>query len=71
MNTAAAWAQIVSGLENDRLDASRERRSTQEQIDVGCPHCTLDDRVVTGVTNEVAQQRYAVETKRAEGIGDA
>ena len=53
MNAASAWAQVVPWLESDRLDATREGSSAHEEIDVGGPHRTLDDRVVACVTNEV------------------
>lgn len=53
------------------LDPSREWRSADEQIGICGPYRSLDDRLVTRVTNEIAQQRYAIQAERSEWIGDA
>src|SRR5690349_18848397 len=69
MDATLARAEIVTWLNVDRLDAPSERCRTHEKVDVRGPHRSLDDRLVTRVTNEIAQQRYAIQTKSAERIG--
>jgi hypothetical protein len=71
MYATRARAQIITRLKRDGLDSSRERRGANEQIGIRGPYRPLDDRFVTRVTNEIAQQRYAIQAKRAERIGDA
>jgi hypothetical protein len=60
MNPTLAGAEIVTWLESDRLDATRKRRRAHEQVRVRRPYRTLDDRLITRVTKEIAQQRYAI-----------
>jgi hypothetical protein len=54
MNAAGARAEIVPRLQGHRLNAPREGRGANEQVDVRRPHRTLDDRFVTGVTKQIA-----------------
>ena len=61
MNAAFAWPQIVAGLERDRFDAPRQRRGVEEQVDVRGPHCSLDDRLVSRVTKQIAEQSDAIQ----------
>jgi hypothetical protein len=70
MDATLARAEIVTWLEVDRLDAPSERCRAHEKVDVRSPYRSLDDRLVTRVTNEIAQQRYAIQTKSAERIRD-
>lgn len=68
MDATLARAEIVTWLEIDCLDPASERRRAREQVGVRRPHCSLDDRFIIRVTNEIAQQRYAIEAKSAEGV---
>jgi hypothetical protein len=70
MYATLARAEIIAWLERDRLDASRKGSRAHEHIDVRCPYRTLDDRIVTRVTNQIAQHRYAVEAKSSKRIGN-
>ena len=71
MYSTRARAQIITRLKRHCLDPSREWRGADEQVSICGPYRSLDDRLVTRVTKEIAQQRYATEAERSEWIGDA
>ena len=68
MDATRARAEIITWLEVNRLDAPCERRGADEKVDIRRPYRSLDDRLVTRVTYEIAQQRYAIQTKGAEWV---
>ena len=62
--------QVITRLQRNGFNPAGVRRHRQEEIDVRCPSVSLDDRLLTGCPNGIADHSHAKQAEAAQRIVD-